>query len=485
VEADLAYYENAQYYDTLHRAQQEAGYRPTSILNGVLRLGQNAITLAAIGGLLVSLHWGVAVLLVLTAVPGVVARLTYARGLYAWQRQRTPADRLVGYLSWLLTRDTYAKEIRLFDLGEIFRTRYAVARRQLRGERLALSRRRVVIETVAQGLGVVGVFLSFMLMAYRTVSGAASIGDLVMYYQAFQRAQGMLRDLLSSVASLYEDSLFLSYLYDFLELKKTVLDPEHPVPAPTPLRSGITFEHVGFRYPGGAHDVLTDVNITIRPGEVIALVGGNGSGKTTLCKLLCRLYDPSSGAITWDGHDLRDFDSRSLRRQISVIFQDYARYNLTARENIWTGNTAISPNSGEIEAAARSAGADQVIERLPLGYDTILGKWFENGEELSIGEWQKVALARAFLRDGQIIVLDEPTSAMDAQTEFDVFRRFRTLLQGKSAILVSHRFSTVRMADTIYVLDEGRIVEHGSHDALMRSGGVYAGLFEIQAQHYR
>ncbi len=485
IESDLEYYENAQYYDTLHRAQQEAPYRPIQILNDLLRLGQNTISLTAIAGLLVSLHWGIGVMLVITAVPGVLARLAYARRLYQWQRQRTPADRLSGYLSWILTRDTHAKEIRLFDLGEMFRKRYLETRRKLRQERAALARQRTLVDTGAQLLATLGVFATLIFIAYRTVQGATTIGDLVMFYQAFQRGQAFVRDLMGSLAGLYEDNLFLSYLYEFLDLKQTIADPASPLPVPRPMRAGIRFDHVSFTYPHGSHPVLEDINLTIRPGEVIALVGANGSGKTTLCKLLCRLYDPTGGAITLDGISLPSFAARQLRTEISVVFQDYAHYNLTARENIWIGNITLPPDDSRVVAAAHRSGASDVIERLPNGYDTILGKWFDSGEELSIGEWQKVALARAFLRDSQIIVLDEPTSAMDAKTEFEVFSHFRELMQGKSAILVSHRFSTVRMADTIYVIENGRIVESGCHDALIRQAGAYAHLFDIQARSYR
>jgi ATP-binding cassette subfamily B protein len=485
IEADLEYYENAQYYDTLHRAQQEAPYRPIQILSDLLRLGQNGISLTAIAGLLVSLHWIIGVMLVFTAAPGMLARLAYSRRLYQWQRERTPIDRLSSYLSWILTHDTHAKEVRLFDLGEMFRKRYQETRSELRKERAILARERTLVDAGAQFLATLGVFGTFIFIAYRTVQGATTIGDLVMYYQAFQRGQAYVRELLGSLAGLYEDNLFLSYLYEFLDIKQKVLDPPDPLPVPRPLRSGITFEHVSFTYPHGAHPVVEDINLTIRPGEVVALVGENGSGKTTLCKLLCRLYDPSSGAITVDGISLPSFSVRALRKEISVIFQDYAHYNLTARENIWVGNIALSPDDPHIELAAHNAGAHDVIERLPKGYDTVLGKWFDAGEELSIGEWQKVALARSFLRDAQIIVLDEPTSAMDAKTEYEVFSRFRELVRGKSAMLVSHRFSTVRMADTIYVMENGRITESGSHDELIRRAGAYARLFEIQAQSYR
>jgi ATP-binding cassette subfamily B protein len=251
------------------------------------------------------------------------------------------------------------------------------------------------------------------------------------------------------------------------------------------MQTGIAFDHVSFQYPTGTREVLEDISLTIRPGEVVALVGENGSGKTTLIKLLCRLYDPASGIITLDGIDLRQLETTALRREISVIFQDYAQYHLTARENIWFGNVALPPDQERIAAAARHAGADEVIAGLPQGYETILGKWFEDGEELSVGEWQKVALARAFLRDAQIIVLDEPTSALDARAEYEVFKKFRQLAAGRTVILISHRFSTVRMADRIFVLEGGRIIESGAHDELVRLGGTYARLFETQAQYYR
>lgn len=485
VEMDLEYYENSKYYDTMHRAQQEAPYRPTRILNGLMQVGQNSISLAAVAGLLISLNWVVAVILVLTAVPGVVVRLRYASGLYRWQRSRTPTERLSWYFHWLLTRDSHAKEIRLFDLGSLFKDRYRDLRKRLREERLSMASRRSLGELGAQTLAALGMFGSFAFIAYRTVLGALTIGDLVMYYQAFQRGQGFIRDLLGGLAGLYEDNLFLSNLYEFLDLKPRVLQPSRPLAVARPMQKGIVFDHVSFAYPGSPRTALDDINLTIRPGEVVALVGENGSGKTTLVKLLCRLYDPNKGGILLDGVDLRALDLTELRSQISVIFQDYARYNLSARENIWFGNVAVPPDEARIVGAARDAGADAVISRLPLGYDTTLGKWFEEGEELSIGEWQKVALARAFMRDAQVIVLDEPTSAMDAKAEYEVFNRFRELVRRRAAVLISHRFSTVRMADTIYVLDGGRIIEGGSHADLMRLGGTYARLFEIQAQHYR
>jgi ATP-binding cassette subfamily B protein len=350
---------------------------------------------------------------------------------------------------------------------------------------MRLVKRRSRNEWITQSVGTLATFGALAYIANQTVHGTLTIGDLVMYYQAFQRGQAYLQNVVSGLASLYEDSLFLTNLYEFLDLQPRIVEPSTPRPLAIPLRQGITFEHVRFSYGASDQTVLDDITLTIRPGEHIALVGANGAGKTTLVKLLCRLYDPSAGRITLDGVDLREFDTTDLRRQISVVFQDYAHYQLSARENIWLGNTALPPDGGTIAAAAQAAGADALIDSLPHGYDTRLGNWFDDGHELSIGQWQKIALARAFFRDAQIIVLDEPTSALDAAAEYEVFQQFRHLATRRTTILISHRFSTVRMADRIYMLANGRITEAGSHAELMRQGGEYARLFELQAGNYR
>ncbi|MDY6972537.1 MAG: ABC transporter ATP-binding protein [Thermodesulfobacteriota bacterium] len=486
VEVDLAYYENPRYFDTLHRAQQEGPHRPTHIINGLMGLGQSCITLTAMAGLLFFFHWSIAIVLFAAAVPGVFVRLKYSGIMFNWQRERTPMDRKTRYINWLLTGDIHAKEIRLFDLGGLFIDRFADLRRNLRSERLEIAKRRSVANLVAQASAMAALFGSFGFIAYRTVHGAITLGDMVMYFQAFQRGLGSLQGVLGGIAGLYEDNLFLSNFYEFLGLEAGVKEPLHPVPFPRPMKEGVVFEHVRFNYPNSINrQVLKDVSLSIKPGEVVALVGENGSGKTTLIKLLCRFYDPIEGTIRFDGIDLRQFAAVSLRREISVIFQDYAHYHMTAEENIWFGNINVPLDQERISAAAQQAGANDFISRLPKGYKTILGKWFEEGEELSIGEWQKVALARAFLRDAQLIVLDEPTSAMDARSEYEVFKTFRQLLEGRSAILISHRFSTVRMADRIFVFEDGKILESGSHDRLVESNGKYARLFEKQAQNYR
>lgn len=485
VEVDLEYYESARYYDTLHRAQREAPFRPIRIVNGLSQIGQNGISLLAIAALILSFDWIIAAVLFLAVGAGAAVRFAYTGKLYRWQREQTATERQAGYLNWLLTDGSHAKEIRLFDLGALFMRRVRDLRQKLRLGRLGLSRRRAAADFAAQVFATTAIYGSYAYVAHQAIGGRLTLGDLVMYYQAFQRVQGALQGILSSLAGLYEDNLFLSNLYEFLDLKRTVVEPDPAQPVPRPMQRGIVLDHVSFQYPGGARKAIEDVSLAIRPGEVVALVGENGSGKTTLVKLLCRLYDPTGGSLAIDGVNLRQFAAPALRREIAIIFQDYARYHFSAEENIWLGNAALPPDRERIVAAARRSGADDVIRGLPRGYDTILGKWFADGEELSMGEWQKVALARAFMRDAQILVLDEPTSSMDAKAEYEVFQRFRQLVAGRTAILISHRFSTVRMADRIYVLRHGRIIESGTHDELVRAGGTYARLFEMQAQHYR
>ena len=484
MEVDLEYYENPHYLDTLHRAQQEGPYRPTRVINGLVGLGQSSISLLAMAGLLLSFHWAVALVLFAAAIPGVLVRLKYSGTLYRWEREWTPRERKAHYFNWMLTGNAHAKEIRLFALGNLFKDRFSGLRKGLRRERLEITKKSSFAEMTARVSTVLALFGSLGFIAYRTLHGMITLGDMVMYFQAFQRGLAYLREILGSLAGLYEDNLFLADFYEFLDIEPKVKAPLRPLPVPRPICEGLSFDHVSFQYPAGDGMVLQDVSLSVEPGQVVALVGENGSGKTTLVKLLCRLYDPVKGTITLDGTDLRSFETTALRRQISVIFQDYVQYHLTARENIWLGDIDLSPQDTRIAEAGRQSGIHDVIARLPKGYDTLLGKWFEDGEELSVGQWQKVALARAFLRDAQVMVLDEPTSFLDPKSEYELFAGFRQLLEGRTAILISHRFSTVRMADRIFVLEEGSVIEQGAHEELMQLGGRYAYLFERQAQHY-
>lgn len=485
VEVDLEYYENPKYYEMLHRAQQEGPSRPTQIVNGLLQAGKSGMSLLGVLALMVSVNWLVALLLCVAALPSALIQARYARKLYLWQRSCTKKERAAWYRHWLLTSDGYAKEIRLFDLGSLFMRQYREIREVVRKERLAIIYRRSALDFVSQAIALTAVFASLAFIANQALAGIITMGSMVMYFGAVQQGQSFLSSFMSNLARLYESNLFLTNLHEFLQLKPKVTQPSHPKKVPCPIKQGICFENVSFGFPGTNSLVLKNVNIRIKPGQLVALVGENGSGKSTLIKLLCRLYDPQEGRISLDGIDLKDFNTVDLRREMSIIFQDYARYNLTAGENIWLGNAHSPPAEEKIMAAAQCSGADEFISGMENKYETVLGKWFDNGTELSVGEWQKVALARAFLRNCQIIVLDEPTSSLDPRAEDGVIRKFHLLAEGKSAIIISHRLSTVTSADCIYFLKDGRIVESGSHQKLMEQCGEYARLFEIQARHYR
>jgi len=488
VEVDLEYYEDARYYDTLHWAQHEAPYQPTAILNALLQLGQDALSLLGMAAVLWWMHWGVILVLILAAIPYFFVRLRQSHRMFTWERQRTPLERKAWYVNMLLTQATAAKEIRLFDLGHRLQQWFQDIRSVLRRERIALERRWVLAGFVAQVVGVAGVFAVYSFVAFQTFHGLHTVGDLVMFFQAVQRATGFLDGFGGSFSKLYESNLLLTTLAEFLAIQSRLPKPTHPKRFPQPITQGITFDHVSLQYPQEDRVAIKDLSFSLRPGEHVAFVGANGAGKTTLVKLLCRLYDPSGGRITIDGEDLRDFAITDVRRAVSVIFQDFVKFQFSAKENITLGASSSLTDPLDLSTvirAAKQAGIHEVIERLPKGYESMLGKLFDGGHELSIGEWQKLALARAFLRESQILILDEPTSAMDAKAEAELFARFHELAKGRIAILISHRLSTVKMVDRIYVLDEGRILESGSHEDLMQSHSTYAELFRIQSQHYK
>jgi len=482
---DLAYYENPSYFDTLHRAQQEGPYRPTRIVNGLIRLAQNSVSLLAMVGLLMAFHWAAALLLFCGALPGVLVKIRFADKMYAWQRRRTQLERKSYYFHSVLTDDTHAKELRLFNLGRLFQTRFSDIRRTLRREKTAILKKRSAADLAAQSGAVLAMVGTSVFIAWRAINGLISVGDMIMYFQAFQRGLTSLKNVLGGMADLYENHLFLTHFYEFLDIKPRVISAKPPQPFPPTITRGLRVEKVCFQYPASNAWALSDVSLVIKPDEIVALVGENGSGKTTLVKLLCRLYDPTQGRITLDGVDLKAFDLETVRGAFSIIFQDYARYHLTALENIWLGDAAAPQDVEKVHAAARKSGVHDAIAGLPGGYDTVLGRRFAGGREISVGEWQKIALARAFLRPAPFVVLDEPTTSLDARTEFEVFNRFRELVKGRSAVLISHRFSTVRLADRIYVFQGGRIIEAGAHADLMQRGGQYAAMYEKQAGSYR
>ncbi len=481
---DLDYYENPKFYDILHRARLEAPHRPNRIVDGAIFLLQNAITLLLIVGLLFSLHWSVAFVLLIATLPSILVRVKYAGIIFRWSRSKTPIERQANYYSWILTGNNHAKELRLYNIAETFIERFKTIRNKLRKQRLSIDRKRTIIESITQITSAFAIFISYTIIAHNALNGDISVGSLVMYFMAFQRGLTYLKGFLSALAGLYEDNLFLTNLYEFLNLKSTIIESEHPETFPPDFKS-IKFEEVYFTYPEGNRSVLKGIDFEIKRNEIVAIVGQNGAGKTSLVKLLCRLYDVSEGGIFVNGKNIKNFSIKSIRDNISVVFQDYSKYYLEAFENISLGDYESKHNFEDIEIAAKKAGIHDVLSSLPKGYSTYLGKVFDQGEELSIGEWQKVAIARAFLRNCPIIILDVPSSALDPRSEMEIFQRFRELCKDKTGIIISHRFSTVKMADRICVIEEGKIAEIGTHEYLMKLNNIYAKMYDIQAENYR
>jgi ATP-binding cassette subfamily B protein len=481
VEADLAFYDSPDFYDHLHRARAEASYRPVALLESLGSLLQNGITLAAMLGVLVPFGWWLPVALVVSTLPALYVVLRASVRQHQWRLRTTADERRTWYYDWLLTTRETAAELRLFALGGQFQTAYRALRARLRKERVDLAREQSVAELGAGGIALLLSGGCLAWMVWRAVQGRASLGDLALFYQAFQQGLRLTRSLLENVGQLYYNSLFLGNLFEFLALEPEVKDPALPAPAPVGLRSGIRFRHVTFHYPGSQQFTLRNLNLMIPAGRIAALVGPNGAGKTTLVKLLCRFYDPDAGRIELDGADLRSFSIEDLRRLTTVLFQEPVRYNATAWENVALGDAAGSPDAEEIEAAARAAGAEEVIARLPRRYNTLLGKCFMDGDELSAGEWQRLALARAFVRPAPILILDEPTGAMDPWAETEWLDRLRPLVAGRTTIVITHRLTTAMRADVIYVMAEGRLEEWGSHQELLARGGLYARSWSAQA----
>ena len=482
---DLRFFENARFYDRLQNARREADRRALRIVNDGFFLVQNAITLLSLAALLVRFSPWLALILFAAAVPTFIAQSRYARLTFRTITWRAPEARRLNYLEELLTAHENVKEVKLFNLGETLLGRYHALFWKFYAEDRAIAVRRTLASLGWGLLSTLSYYASYAWIIWRAVAGAITLGDMTMYIAVFRQAQTTFRSLFDGLSRLYENNLFLDNLFGYLALEPAMPLSANGRRAPSPIREGIEFRGVSFRYPGTEAWVLQDVNLHIRPGERIALVGPNGSGKTTLVKLLTRLYDPTEGQILLDGVDLREYDLTSLRQRIGVIFQDFVRYYLTARENIGFGQVEALEDRARVVAAARKGGAHPIIERLPEGYEAWLGRRWEKGHELSGGEWQKVALSRAFMRDAEVLVLDEPTASLDAEAEYEVFRRFGELTAGKIAVLISHRFSTVRMANRIVVLEAGCITEMGRHEELLTRGGTYAHLFTLQAQGYR
>jgi len=484
-ELELVHFEDSELYDRMTRARREASQRPLSLVTRTFDAFQALLSLVTYGFLLADFSPLAVLALVIAGLPSFVSEAKFAGDAFRIFKWRTPEVREQGYLETVLAREDHVKEVKLFGLGQRFLARYVAIFKTLYAEDKRLTIRRGLW---ALGLGILATLAFYGAYAWIALSAAAgvvTIGAMTMYLAVFRQGQSALGSLLSSISGLYEDNLYLSSLYELLD--EPIAKPAGTLATDGPMPDdGLRFEHVSFTYPGASEPALTDVSFHIPAGKKLAIVGENGSGKTTLVKLLARFYEPAAGRILFDGRDLRQWDPVAFRRRIGIIFQDFVRYQMKVGENIGAGDDEAFDDRDRWREAADKGLAAPFIETMPKGYDTQLGRWFRDGRELSLGQWQKIALSRAFMRrDADILVLDEPTASMDAEAEVKVFERFRELTEEQIAIVISHRFSTVRMADFILVIDRGRVVESGTHEALVAARGRYATLFELQAAGYR
>ncbi|HEY3164783.1 MAG TPA: ABC transporter ATP-binding protein [Candidatus Limnocylindrales bacterium] len=492
---DLAFFEDSTSYDLLRRAQQGASSRPLFMVSGVFGLIQTFIAFVSMIALLIALSPLLALVALVSPIPAFIADTRYGWRGYNFARWASPIRRRMDYLTTLVTTDTYAKEVKLFGLGPYFIDRFRQLSRVYQDRQRGLVVTRYFVGFVWSTITTLAGSLTYLYVALQAIAGRLTLGDLTLFTQAASSVQGSVQGLLGGAGSMYENNLYLNDLFELLATPVGIegdaglgADSTEPAVAReldlAAVRGELKFDHVTFRYPGRDEDAVHDVGFTIARGETVAVVGRNGAGKSTLIKLVTRLYDPTAGRILLDGVDLREYEPADLRRLIGGMFQDYVTFQASAAENIGLGELDRIEDRDAVIEAARKGGADSLLDRLPEGWDTPLGKWFDGGVELSGGEWQKIALGRAFMRDARILLLDEPTSALDAQAEFELFARLRSLARGRTAIYISHRFSTVRQADRILFLEHGRLVEEGTHDELMRLGGRYAQLFTLQAAAY-
>ena len=481
---DLMAYEDPVFYDRLERARVQATDR-LFMIQAIGRLIQQVITTITLSvSIMVFSPW-LLLLLIVGVIPAFVGETHFAFLGYAKNFRQTPIRRQLDYLRILGGSKEAAKELKLFGLRDFLTARFKGLSTQVYEEDVALARRKVTAGALLSAIGTAGYYTAYVFAVWRTVTGVFSFGTLSLLANAIREASSNLQQTFSTLSTIADQSLFLTDLIAFFEMRPTIESKPNALASPRPMRHGFEFRNVSFRYPGSSRLVLKDLNLHLRPDERVALIGENGEGKTTIVKLLTRLYDPVEGQVLLDGVDLCEYSLEDLYREIGVIFQDYMRYEMTARENIAVGRIEEIDNLQLLRQSARKSMADGVVGKLPAGYEQMLGRRFDGGVDLSGGEWQKVALARAYLRDAQVLILDEPTSALDARSEYEVFQRFAELTAGKMALFISHRFSTVRMADRIVVLENGRIAEDGDHDALTLLGGRYAEMFELQAASYR
>ena len=483
-ELDLLAYESPVFYDRLERARVQATDR-LGMIQSIGRLIQQVVIAVSMSVSIMLFSPWLMLLLIAGVLPAFLGESHFAFLGYAKNYRQTPVRRQMDYLRVLGGSRDAAKELKLFGLNEFLTEHFTRLSHQIYLENVTLSRRRLIAGSFLSVIGTMGYYSAYVFVIWRTIIGALSIGTLTFLSGAILQASSNIQQIFSTLSGIADQALFLTDLLAFFEMQPTIRSKPHALPAPRPILRGFEFRDVSFQYPGSPRLILNRLNFRLQPEERVALIGENGQGKTTVVKLMTRLYDPSEGQILLDGVDLREYNLEDLYQEIGVIFQDFMRYEMTARENIAVGRVGELANLELLRTAARKSMADSVIGQLPLRYDQMLGRRFDGGLDLSGGEWQKVALARAYLRDAQLLILDEPTAALDARSEFEVFRRFAELTAGKMALFISHRFSTVRMAHRILVLDNGRVTEDGSHDQLSRMGGRYAEMFEMQAASYR
>ncbi|HEY3258320.1 MAG TPA: ABC transporter ATP-binding protein [Gemmatimonadaceae bacterium] len=489
---DLAQFEDPNFYDHLERARRQTVGR-IALLTQAVSMSQDAVTLLTLGGALVAYSPWMLLLLVLAVLPSFLGETHFAALGYSLLFRWTPERRQLDYLRYVGASDKTAKEVQMFGLAPWLTERYRVLAQRFYDENKTLSIRRGVVSALLSILGTIGYYAAYVLILIRAVRGEITPGTLVFLSASFARGRDTIQGILLSASNVYEQALYLRDLFVFLDMRPTIASPPDARPVPKPIREGFVFENVSFKYPGNDRWALRDVSFSLHPGERVALVGENGAGKTTLTKLLARLYEPTEGRILLDGVDIREYDLAAVRHAIGVIFQDFVRYDMRFDENIGVGEIesvrdALDHNNGvpeSIQIAATNSLAASLLPRFKKGYQQMLGRRFEEGVDLSGGEWQKIALARAYLRDAQVLILDEPTAALDARAEYEVFLRFSELVAGRMAILISHRFSTVRMADRIIVLEQGSVVEQGTHEELLERRGLYEELFRMQAAGYR
>ena len=481
---DLEQFEDSAVQDRLERARRQVAWR-SNLIGQLLGQGQDLVTAISLAAAIVAFLPWLVVLLVLALIPAFLNKLAFNRRGYRLAYKRSPERRETDYLRYLGAGPESVKEVKLFGLNSFLSDRFRLLADRMVGENTRLATQRAAFGGAFASLGTLAYYAAYLVIVLRTVAGELSIGDLTFLAGAFLRLRGLVEGLLLGASQLSGQAQYLDDLFSFFEVRPRILSPEWPAPLQTPLREGFVFEDVGYRYPGQERWAVRHLSLTIGAGEVVALVGENGAGKTTIVKLLARLYDPTEGRILLDGRDLRDYDLDELRSRIGVIFQDFVRFDFTAGDNIAVGRIAAREDAERIGGAASRSLADAVVARLPAGYGQRLGRRFEDGVDLSGGEWQKVAIARAYMREAEVLILDEPTAALDARAEAEVFERFGDLAAGRTAVLISHRFSTVRRADRIIVLADGQVLEEGSHAELVSARGRYAELFELQAAGYR